>query len=506
MTTWRRLIASLGLAALVMAGPRPINAAPKPPRGAMPETLVVHRPWPPLVSVRVFIGGGSSLDPPGKEGQTLLGWTSVLRGTKDRSRQQWQAALDAIGAQVEVAVDKSGAMLVADAAADHVEALVRLLAEALQSPRFDPEEVAAQREELLADLQHLADDDGALCDDALGRYLYRGQAVGRPAQGSVASLQAIAPTELAAWHARQVTVSNLRVGFAGAIDAKRAHELVKAAFGGLPNRAAPRAVAVKGVTEGRRLLLVDKPRRGQTQMAVALTTVAASAREFTALLVANAVLGGPFTSRVSRDVRQLRGWAYHAETTLAPGMHTSTWVATLGSATADAVPALELVVKLWEELGRHGVTPAELQFAKNWLLGAHKLSQETAAAELAYQMRGRALGMEPADIAAIPARIAAVDLKTVQRTLKERLRPEHLVAVVTGPARQLRDKLADSLCQFTVETIAADGAPETTTGAGRAVTSKPLAVEATPTTAPGEEPEEPDVDDVDDGADLEPAP
>lgn len=500
---WLAWLASAAIAVVVA---QPIAAVAKPARGAMPEILVVHRPWPPLVSVRVFVGGGSALDPPGREGQTLLGWTSALRGTQGKTRSQWQAAIDAVGAQIEVAVDKSGATIVADAAADQLEPLLRLIAEALLTPRFDPAEVTAQREELLADLQHLGDDDGALCDDALGRYLYRGQAAGRPTQGNAVTLQAIVAADLPGWHARQVSVGNLRVGFAGAVDAKRAQELVKATLGGLPSRAAPRPVAVKAVADGRRLLLVDKPRRGQVQMAVALTTVPALAREFPVLLVANAVLGGPFTSRISRDVRQLRGWAYHAEASLAPGMHTSTWAATLGTATGDAVPALELVVKLWEELGRHGVTAAELQFAKNWLLGAHKLSQETAAAELAYQMRGRALGLELTDIAAVPARIAAVDLKTVQRTLKDRLRPEHLVAVVVGPAKQLQEKLAASLTQFTVEVIASDGAPEATTGAGRAVTSRPLAVEATPTTAPGEEPEEPDGEDVDDGADLEAAP
>jgi len=505
VTPWRTLAHCAGLVAVALA-PICALAAPKPQRGAMPEILVVHRPWPPLVSVRVFVGGGSALDPPGREGQTLLGWTSALRGTEKKTRPQWQAALDAIGAHVEVAVDKSGATILADAAADQVEALLRLVAEAVLTPRFDADEVAAQRDELLADLQHLADDDGALCDDALGRYLYRGQAAGRPVQGSAASLHAIAAADLPAWHARQVTASNLRIGFAGALDAARAHDLVKATFVGLPNRAAPRPVAVKAVADGRRLLLLDKPRRAQTQLAVALTTAPATARDIAALLVASAVLGGPFTSRISRDVRQLRGWAYHADATLALGAHTSTWAATLGTATTDAPAALELVVQLWEELGRHGATPAEVQFAKNWLLGAHKLSQETAAAELAYQLRGRALGLNLAEIAAIPARIAAVDHKSVQRALKERLRPEHLVAVVVGPARQLRDKLSESLTQFAVQVLEPDGAPERTTGAGRAVTSKPIAVEATPTAAPAEDGEEADPDDVDDGADLEAAP
>ncbi|MSQ81562.1 MAG: insulinase family protein [Myxococcales bacterium] len=470
----------------------------------MPEILVVHRPWPPLVAVRVFVGGGAALDPVGKEGQTLLGWLSALRGTKSKDRLQLQGAIDAIAAQVDVAVDKSGAWLTASVAAERLEPLVQLLAEIVSQPRFDPSEVHAQRDELIADLRHMQDDDGALADDALSRYLFRGQAVGRPSQGTELSLATIRSEDLAGWHARQITASNLRIGFAGAIDLKRATELVSAAFGALSSKSGPKIVHERAVVSGRRLLLVDKPKRTQTQIALALSTVGAQNKDLPALLVANAVFGGPFSARLSRDVRQLRGWAYHTEATLTLGAVSSTWIATLGTGTADAVAALELTVKLWEELGRHGVTPAELRFVKDWLLGAHRLTLETAAAELGYQMRGRALGLELNEITQLPAKIAAVDLKTVQRVLKERCQLEHLVGVMVGPSKLLAAKVAESLTQFAIEELPADGAPELTTGSGRAVTSKPLPSAASPTTA--QEPEEADPDEVDDGADLDSAP
>lgn len=472
----------------------------KAKRGNMPELLVVTRQWPPLVAVRIFIGGGAALDPPGKEGQTLLGWLAALRGTASRDRAQLQAAFDDVAASPGVAVEKSGTWLSADCSADNLPKLLEVIAEVVQHPRFDPAQVQAQRDELLADIAQLRDDDMALCDDALPRYLHRGQAHGRPTQGTPQSLAAVRAEDLAAWHARQIGAGNLIVGFAGAIDKETAERLTAAAFADLPNKPVPKPAAGKIVQDGRRLLLIDKGKRSQVQMNIALSTVGRPHKDMPALLVANAVLGGPFTSRLTRDVRDLRGWAYHADASLIGGASHSIWAATLGTSPADAVPALELVVKIWEELARHGITAAELKFAKDWLLGGRQLAMETATAELGNAMAGRALGMDAAEIAALPAKIAALDLKTVQKVIKERLKPEHLVAVVVGPAAVLRDKLLASAAQFAVEEIAADAAPELTSGAGRAVVSKPLPAEATGTSDRAE----PDPDGTDEGEGEEP--
>ena len=487
---------------LLMPG---LATAAKPKRGNVPEVVVVSRSWPPIVSVRVAIGGGALTDPAGKEGQALLLWSTALRGAGDRDRQQFATALDALGAHLDVSVDKLGATLLGDVAVEQLQPFLQLVADAVLRPRLDPAELTLERNELLAQLQHLRDDDAALCDDALQRYVYRGQSLGRPTQGTAATLANLDAAQLTVAHKKMVVAGNVRVGLGGAIDVAQAQALVKAAFGELPAGTPPKMDTGKLVQDGRRVLLIDQPKRSQSQMQVALTTVAATHKDRVPLLVANAVLGGPFTSRITREVRELRGWAYSADSSLGGGPTVSTWTAHLGTATKDAVPALELVVKLFEELGRHGVTPAELKFAKDWLVGAHKLSLETADRELAYLMRGMALGMTAAELAAVPQQVQAVDLKTVLRVLKERLKPEHLIAVVVGPAKILADKLAVSAASFGVETIASDGQPELTRGAGNAVTSRPLPADASPT-APGDEPAEPDVDDVDDGADVEDSP
>jgi zinc protease len=477
---------------LVLAWPAVAAPAAKPKRGSVPQILVVSRPWPGLVTVRVSIAGGAALDPPGQEGLSLLGWSSTLRGAGSRGHAELSAAFDALGASVGVSVDKTAATLSGDVAIDQLEPMLRLLADVLLRPQLQAKEVEAVRDELLAELSHLRDDDDALAHDALGRYLYRGQAIGRSSMGTEKSLRAIDPASLAAWHRRQVHAGSVRIGFAGAIDRSRAEALVQSVFGELPAAKPLKSVASKLVQSGRRLLLIDKPRRSQAQVMLGLSTVAAAHKDMLPLVVANAVLGGAFTSRLNREIRELRGWSYGTFATLSAGPGVSTWAMGFAPAHRNAVAALELAVRLVEELRQHGVTAAELRFAKDWLIGAHRLSLETADRELAQRMRGLELGLSERDLDTWVERIEAVDLKTLHKVLRERLKPEHLVAVVVGPAKPLRDKLAATTAGFAVEQIAADGAPEATSALGRVETSRPAAEPEPETDAiegPGEDSE-----------------
>lgn len=499
-----QLFSFLALAVLVSL-PHPAVAA-RPKRGPVPSVTVVPRPWPPVVTVRVVLGSGSLHDPPGQEGMAHLCWTSVLRGAGDRDRAQFAEALESLGAHLDAHVDKLGATIVGEVLVEQLDAFLELLADAVLRPRLDPGELDRERQQMLSDLVHVRDDDEALAHDALGRYLYRGQPLGRPTSGTEHSLLAIQPSAVKAWHARQIVAGNLRLGFAGAIDEARARSLTEKWFSDLPKRAPePTPTPGKPPLNGRRLLLMDKPRRSQAQVVLAWPTIGARHKDAVALQVGNAVLGGTFTSRLNHEIRELRGWSYGTWSAISAGPQVSTLALGFAPANGDATPALDLAVRIVEELQQSGVTAKELRFAKDFLKGQQRFALETADRELALRMRAVQLGLQPTDIDTWPARVEAVDLKTVNRVLKEQLHPEHLVAVVVGAGKSLKDKLEASASQFAVEALPKSGAPETTTAPGHVVGKRPPPVIEQPppadedpaTVDPGEEGETDEVPDKD---------
>ena len=91
---------------------------------------------------------------------------------------------------------------------------------------------------------------------------------------------------------------------------------------------------------GRRLLVVDKPERTQTQILVGTMGTSPHDEDHVPLVVANAVFGGTFTSRLMREVRSKRGWSYGASARTAIDRHRQAWIMWTFPAAEDAAPCL----------------------------------------------------------------------------------------------------------------------------------------------------------------------
>ncbi len=492
------------IVALLLAVPG--AAGPRPKRGTVAPVLLVSRPWPPVVTVRVHVASGALVDPPGKEGLALLAWTLALRGAGSRDRGQFAEALDSLGASVDASVDRYVAALVGAAPVAELPALLGLMADVLHSPRFDAEEFSKVRQQLVDDLLHLRDDEEALVHDAIGRYVFRGTVLGRPGQGTEQSLKRLDVADVQAFWHKNIANASLRFGLAGALTQAQAQAAVQGAFAsvGTDHPASPPPIG-KIAVQGRRMLLLDKPRKAQAQIVLAWPTVGAQHKDAVAMAVANAILGGAFTSRLTHEIRELRGWAYHTWSALGSGPTVSSWALGFGTSAQDAAPAVDVAIQILQEMHEQGVTPQELRFAKDFLKGGQRYALETAAMELAVRMRAADMGLPASDVDYWPQRIESVDLKTVNRVLHERMQPDHLAAVVVGTASQLLGPLQSGRSQFGVEVKPADSAPEATTMPGQIVGKRPPPVleeapradqDAEPMSEPPEEGDPEDAEDA----------
>jgi zinc protease len=450
------------------------------------QLITVERPWPPVVSILVVLPRGSAFDAPGREGEAALTWEAALRGTATRDRLALAQELAQLGAEMDAEVDKLAVTIRGEVLAEQTEPFLALLAEVVHHPRFDEAEVSRVRAEMGARLAQIEEDDAALVEDAIGRYAYRGSSLGRPTLGTAAGLASLKAGDLRRRHEADLRGGAWIVGIAGPLAADAARRLVERHLGPLGAVVRPPALPRPPELSGRRLLLLDRARRPQAQVALALASPGPEHRDAPALLLAQTVLAGPFTSRLVHDLRELRGWSYSAWSDTWALPEASLWLLGWAPATERLSDSLDLVVGLVEELSRRGVTEREISFARSYLCGAHRLSLESGAAEVEARVRAALFGL-PADyIDRFESRLQAIPPAQVRAALRRHLNPTHMVAVATGPAARLGARLALGSAAFAVESIAVGGRPEETRLAGRIGTA-PVGEEVPPPSTYGQE-------------------
>lgn len=428
--------------------------------------IVVSRPGPGLVHVRAVIYGGAGQDPPGAEGMTELLWRTATRGAGKRDHAAFSRALHVLGADLDVQVAGEHVVVAGTVLADGADAFLPLVADLLLRPRLDPDEVDAARSLLLDEVRSMRDDDARLARDAAFRFAWRGHPLGRTRQGTAASLAPLGPEQLRKHHAR-LLARGVTLGLAGAVTRAQGNRWRKRYFAEMPARRTGKALAPPKRPEGRRLLVLHQPGRRQAQVVVALPTVGAGDRHLWPMQVAATAFGGAFSSRLVRELRELRGWVYGIDATLHTSARHGLLVTQWATANEHVADSLDLVTSLLVELRQSGLTEAEVAFARDHLRGAHRLAVEAPADELDERLLARVLRLGDARWDAVLREVAAVDRAAVAAALDKACDPRRLVAVIVGDHRALRDSLGKLASGFAVDVLPVGADPNTSQVVGR---------------------------------------
>lgn len=294
-------------------------AAQVMPFGAGGELLLLPRDGLPLVSLRLLVAGGKALSPPDKPGLVAFSDTMLEHGAGERDAQAFAAALDQLAADLSVTTTDTWTIVSLDVHSDRLEPALDLLADLVLRPRFDLAEVDRLRELRKAELQSAMDDPRTVATWVSERAWYgEGHPLALPAIGTVATLDQLGADELrSSWESRRAAAAP-RLVVAGdvqaeALTASLSSRLESWVVTGQPVAAPPPAAAVPT------RLLVDNPGASQTMMMVTLPGPSALDESVHGARLGTVVLGGTFTSRLNRLLREEKGYTYGASARLRSG-------------------------------------------------------------------------------------------------------------------------------------------------------------------------------------------
>jgi zinc protease len=408
----------------------------------------------PLVSFVVSLRNGSAVDPAGKSGLARIAMRMLRRGCRGMTSEQIDFRIDSLGAELVVDTSASTVAIHAQVIARNVEAFVDLVASMLHTPTFPEAELERLKRESIAEIVEARDNDRVVAQKALQRTLFEGHPYGRNSGGTTQTLAGIDRNDVLAFYERYVVPANIVVGIAGDLTAERAPELARRLVAGLkPGAVAPDEVTEPSVAPGRRLVVVDKPERTQTQILVATLGTSPHDDDHVPLVIANAVFGGSFTSRLMREIRSKRGWSYGASARASIDRRRQAWVLWTFPAAQDTAPCLKLAIELLEAWVDKGVTASEVNFIKRFLVRSNAFEIDTAAKRMHQALDVELLGLPPDYYSGWVEHVRAVTPQSASAAVQRRIHPADLLSVVVGTAEQILQPLQSSVPGLTETSV-----------------------------------------------------
>jgi zinc protease len=412
----------------------------------------------PIVGISATLRSGTLLDPAGKEGLVRMLGRGLRMGTSDVRGERLEEKLDELGAQLSIGASQSFVNVGGVVVASNLEPFIELLADVLLRPAMRDNDLRQVRRELRAELAASCDDDRSLCFRHLRSHAFPDQLQGRPRSGTLASLGRITRSDLVKHHKRHVTGPNLVFGVWGDFAPRRLAKLLDQHFGGLPKRAVPKLeLPEPHVPRGRRILIVDKPERSQTQIAVATLGSHPGESSHIPLIVGNTAFGGLFSSRLNEEVRVKRGLSYGASSSLTVGKSRDLWAMHTFPSAKDAVSCLQLQLDLFDRWVAGGITADELQRSKSYLEKSHAFEVDTPSKRLDQDLDIELLGFPKRYHSHFVQAVKRVGLKDVKVALKQGgLALGSQVIVIVATAKELKGQLAKIPNVTQIETVPFD--------------------------------------------------
>ncbi len=420
------------------------------------ELWLLPRDGLPLVSLRLLVPGGKALSPGDKPGLVAFSDTMLEHGAGERDAQAFAAALDQLAADLSVSTTDTWTIVSLDVHSDRIEPALDLLADLVLRPRFEPAEVERLRELRKAELQSAMDDPRTVATWVSERAWYgEGHPLALPAIGTLDSLDQLGADELrASWESRRAAAAP-RLVVAGDVQVEALTASIAARLDGWevtgpPAASPPPPAAVPS------LLLVDNPGASQTMLMVTLPGPGALDESVHGARLGAVVLGGTFTSRLNRLLREEKGYTYGASARLRAGPTDGRIV--VGTSVQKDVTGPALVDLLGEIDRLHlGLSTDELDKARGSNLSdlVEEASTRSSLADSAAELLRLSLPPE-----ALSTRIQAEAEQRPEQALAalSRSRTANGTVVVVGDLSQVRAAVLEAVPGAWVE-VDRQGAP-----------------------------------------------
>ena len=361
-------------------------------------------------------------------------------GTTTRSALQVAELGAGMGGSVVVSIGVDVSQIGGTALAERGPDMVRLVADVTRNPRFPESELPRIIAGRVRNISIARSQPATLARESFAKAIYGDHPYGRyfPTE---AMLKSFTVAQVLDFYDRNFGAARSHLYVIGVFDQGAMEKAVRESFGdwkaGPPasvNPASPRSAPM--------VTLIDRPNAPQSTIMMGLPVLAPTARDFIALRVTDALLGGSFGSRITTNIREAKGYTYSPQSSLATNPGSATWDEYADVTTKFTGASIKEILGEVERLQKDAPPAAELEGIKNNMIGIFTIQNASRNGIAGQLVNADVLGLGDDYLSSYVSRVSSVTAADVQRVAREQIKPDRMTIVVVGDKKTVEEQLA----------------------------------------------------------------
>jgi zinc protease len=280
---------------------------PPPSREVLPNglRLIIQEHYASkTVALQLWVGVGGRDEAPSERGFSHFAEHMLFKGTDTLGPGFVDREVEGVGGRTNAGTSLDYTYYYMLLPSPRAARGIEVLADMAFNSRFDPDELAREREVVFEEVRVGEDNPRSFIGRRLYENAFTGYPYGYPVLGDPAALRAATRESLRGYYKQHYVPENMTLVVTGPVDANAIRGLVARAFGRVPTTGyARKALPGPPATPSPRRLTIERSER-QAYLGLAWGAPALGDREMYAVEILAHILGGSRTSRLNQTLRE----------------------------------------------------------------------------------------------------------------------------------------------------------------------------------------------------------
>lgn len=341
-------------------------------------------------------------------------------------------AIEGVGGIFNGSTGKELTNYTARVPAEHVSTVLRVFADMVRNPLFEPLEIEKERSVILEELSSTRDDPQEWVSLLIDETMWPHLPLGRDDAGFEETVEVISRQQMLDYLHEYYRPNSLIISVAGNISSEQVIGEVEQLFGdwnpgehrvwkeSLPPFDAPLVAIISKETE-------------QANLCLGTLGIAYSSPDYYTFTLINAILGEGMSSRLFQTIREEKGLAYDIGSYFNSYAETGNFVVSAGVDTTETEAAIQAIMSELTRISREPVPHDELARIKAYVRGTTLLSMEGTAQVASWLGGQECLRGKIIDVDEVLQQIDAITPEDIQRVAQQCFAPEWRRLALIGP-------------------------------------------------------------------------
>lgn len=388
----------------------------------------------PLVAFELKLDGGMLLDPANKTGAANLLAAILLKGTANKTPEQFEQHVELLGASVEANASETAIVISGTVLSKHYNELMTLVSEAILFPRFDEEEFSLAKDDIINQIEQIKANPNAIASVEFKALLYgQDHPFSQTVLGDTNSVSAMTLTDIKTYFEENVSPTVAKLHVVGDIQ----KDGVKQSLAKLNESWKPKDVQLPTVKEpalpeAATLFFYDVPEAKQSVLYFGHVAPKVTHEDAYKASVMNYRLGGGgFASQLMQELRENKGYTYGIRSSMSSDQYTGEFTIRSSVRSNVTLEAMQVIRDILASFGT-GYSKEDLAVTKGFTLKSGARAFETLSAKLNMVSEISDYGLPHDYVLQQEAQVKALTVDDMKLLYDAYVHPDKMIYLVVG--------------------------------------------------------------------------